>query len=146
MQASLETNFAGHLTLLGYDLFFDTDNRGFGQLTPVFYWQSQADLRNSFDLILTLRPADGPAQAIETWQLPLGSDGAKDFWKAGEVVSTIYPLALPAVSRGSYHLDISLRNSRTGQLELIRAGPEAGSDVVRIENIQDKIVVRTGRN
>ncbi len=139
MQAELRANFGNRLTLLGYDLYFDTAGSNQGALAPVFYWQSRADFEASFDLLLTLLNAD-TAEVIATWQVPLGVNQAKTFWKANEVVATIYQFEVEALAGGRYHLDIGLQNRATGQIEPVTGGTQ--SDSVRIEQIQDKVVVR----
>lgn len=132
MQAEIDAKLAGRLTLLGYDLFFDTDGSGAGSLTPVLYWQSQADFQAAYEVILTLRNADSNAVLTE-WRVPLGSDEAKRFWKAGEVINTTYQFEIEGINQGRYHLDIALQAENSAP-----TGPTS----TRIENIQDKVVVR----
>jgi 4-amino-4-deoxy-L-arabinose transferase-like glycosyltransferase len=132
MRDELRANFGDTLTLLGYDLYFDTDGAGAGRLAPVLYWQSRADFEEMFDLRLTLRRAD-TGEVAQTWRVPLGGAEAKKLWKAGEVVTTAYSFEIGQTVAEPYHLDIALENRADGQ--------PVGS-VVRLENIQDKIVVR----
>ncbi len=143
MQTELNANFGDHLTLLGYDLFFDSQGAGAGMLSPVFYWQSQADFEGAFDLVLTLRAAD-TGQLVTVWRAPLGTAGPKTIWKAGEVVTTIYQFEANPAAKTGYHLDIALQNQADGQLVSTTLPDGSETDAVRIENIQDKIVVRVG--
>jgi hypothetical protein len=113
-----------------------------GRLAPVFYWQSRTDLAEAFDLRLTLRAANTD-QVVEEWQVPLGSSAAKAAWKAGEVVTTIYQLEAGAVTGEGYHLDVALVNLSTGLMEPVAQAEGSAGEFVRLENIQDKIVVRT---
>ena len=138
MQAELRANYGDKLKLLGYDLYFDTDGSGGGSFSPVLYWQSLTDFEESFDIVFTLRNATSD-EVVNTWQVPLGSDGAKTFWKSGEVIQTIHQLAAKAFIGGDYHLDISVLDRTKKQLELVD-GSEATFS--RIEHIQDKIMVR----
>ncbi len=141
MQAELGAQFGEHLILLGYDLFFDTGGAIGGRLAPVFYWQSLADFEETFDLVLTLRNAD-PDQVVKEWRLPLGTGEAKTLWKAGEVIETTYPLDIEATVTGRYHLDLALQNRATGHIEPVRSDEGVETMFVRIENIQDRLVVR----
>ena len=137
MQGQLNATFADRLTLLGYDLYFDTDGTSrAGQLSPVLYWQSQTDFEAAYEIRFTLRAAD-TEEALQTWQVPLGRDGAKVMWQQAEVISSIYQFDLVALTNGRYHLDIALQNQTTGNIE--QAGDRS---FVRIEDIQDKVVVR----
>ena len=141
MQAELRVNFGDRLTLLGYDLYFDTKGGAGGALTPIFYWQSRADFEETFDLLLTLRAAD-PDQVIKEWRVPLGAAEAKTFWKMGEVINTTYLLEAETLSTGRYHLDIALQNRGSGQIEPIKREDGVETPFIRIENIQEKIIVR----
>jgi hypothetical protein len=141
MQAELQADFGDHLTLLGYDLYFDTTGAAGGILAPVFYWQSRADFEAAFDLLLTLRAAD-TGQVVKEWRVPLGAGEAKTLWKRGEVINTTYPLEAETFSTGQYHLDVALQNQATGQTEPVKKTDSAETLFVRIENIQEKIVVR----
>jgi hypothetical protein len=141
MQAELRASFGDRLTLLGYDLYFDTDGSGRSALSPTFYWQSQTDMQAAFDLVLTLQAAD-TNQLVKEWRVPLGVDGRKTLWKADEVVNTTYQLDTGIISQEGYHLTIALQSLANDQLEPVKLenGPE--TNFVKIENIQDKIVVR----
>ncbi|MBN1995499.1 MAG: glycosyltransferase family 39 protein [Anaerolineae bacterium] len=141
MQATLNVNFGRRLTLLGYDLYFDTDGAGRGSLAPTFYWQSRAEGQESFDLLLTLRQAE-TNQTLKQWSAPLGGEFPKTLWKAGEVVTTLYQFNVGAMTGGSYHLDIALKNMATRQVEPVKLTNGSETNFVRIENIQDKIVIR----
>jgi hypothetical protein len=141
MQVELGTQFGDHLVLLGYDLFFDTGGTGPDRLTPIFYWQSQADFQGAFDLWLTLRNADTDL-VIKEWRLPIGNNGVKTFWKAGEVVGTPYRLEVETPVQGRYDLDIAVRDRADGQFEADRSGEGSETTFARIENIQDRMVVR----
>lgn len=141
MQAELQINFGDRLTLLGYDLYFDMEDGAAGVLTPVLYWQSLADFQETFDLLLILRTAD-TAQVIKEWHIPLGAGEAKALWKTGEVINTIYPLEAGMLSAERYHLDIALQNHTTGQTEPVKLADGLEMPFMRIENIQEKIVVR----
>lgn len=138
MQTELNVTFGNRLTLLGYDLYFDAGSGG-GQLSPVFYWQSQADFEAAFDLRLTLRES-GTEAVVSGWQVPLGNDAPKNIWQKGEVVSSGYRFDMDALTTGRYHLDIAVENRATGETESV-----SGAPFVRIENIQDKVVVRVGQ-
>jgi hypothetical protein len=142
MQAEVRAEFAAGLTLLGYDLYFDLDPAGGGRLAPVFYWQSRSDLAQAFDLELTLRAA-GSGQAVKIWRLPLGGEPAKTAWKRGEVLTAIYELEEGPTPGAAYHLDLALVNRSTGRAEPANLADGSAAEFVRIENIQDKIVVRT---
>jgi hypothetical protein len=141
MQAEVQANFGDRLTLLGYELYFDTNGVDENNLSPVLYWQSRQDFEETFDLILTLRAANS-TEPLKEWQVPLGSDRAKTFWKANEVITTIYQLEAASLAGSAYHLDIALRNQATGQLEPVTLNDGTDTTFVRIENIQDKVVVR----
>jgi hypothetical protein len=92
--------------------------------------------------LLTLRAAN-TNEIIRTWQVPLGNDGAKGFWKAGEVVGTFYQFEAKALVGGRYHLDVALKNRAGDQVEpIIDSALE--TTFARIENLQDKIIVRVG--
>ena len=143
MQAALNVNFGDQLTLLGYDLYFDTGGSKGGTLSPNFYWRSHADFEGAFDILLTLRAADSD-QVVKVWQVPLGGREARSIWKAEEVVNTIYQLEAEALTRGRYHLDIALKNRANGQVEAVKSSDGLETSYVRVENIQDKIVVRVG--
>jgi hypothetical protein len=144
MQAEVGAEFGNRLTLLGYDLYFDTDGSGAGMLSPVLYWQSQADFEEAFDLLITLRDSASDT-ALKTWQVPLGSSGTKAFWKANEVINTTYPLEADALAGAAFHLDIALQNQATGQPVPVRLNDDEQVDYVRIEDIQDKVVVRLSK-
>ena len=141
MQAEVGADFGNRLTLLGYDLYFDTDGSGAGTLSPVLYWQSQADFEEAFNLLITLRDAASDT-ALKTWQVPLGSGGTKAFWKTNEVINTTSQLEADVLMGAGFHLDIAVQNQATGQP--VPAGLSDGSqvDFIRIEDIQDKVVVR----
>jgi hypothetical protein len=141
MQTKLQANFGDHLTLLGYDLYFDTSGAAGGVLAPVFYWQSRADFEAAFELLLTLRAAD-TGQALKEWRLPLGAGQAKTLWKTGEVINTTYPLEAETISTGHYHLDVALQNKMSGQIEPVKPVDGSENSFIRLENIQEKIVVR----
>ncbi len=132
MQVRLDHPFDNRLTLLGYDLYFDADSQGHGQLAPVFYWQSQADFKAAFEVELTLRAAD-TGQIVQNWRVPLGVGEAKTEWQAQEVVQTPYQLPINVPAQGHYHLDITVFES---------GRPAAIGSTVTLENIQDKMVVR----
>ncbi|MEW5959035.1 MAG: hypothetical protein AB1801_14985, partial [Chloroflexota bacterium] len=140
MQAELQARYGDKLTLLGYDLYFDVDGAG-GSLSPVLYWQSQADFEGAFDIVFTLRAADSD-QVVETWRAPLGVTEAKTFWKAGEVVTTLYQFKGGALVGGRYHLDIALQDQAGHPVQPIRPNSGSAASPVRIEQIQDKIIVR----
>jgi hypothetical protein len=142
MQAKVGATFGDKLTLLGYDLYFDVETSNTGKLTPVFYWQSRSDLAAAFDLRLALR-AMSTDQVVKEWQVPLGSSEAKAAWKAGEVVTTIYQLEAGTVTGDGYHLDVTVVNLSTGLAEPVAQAEGSAGEFVRIENIEDKIVVRT---
>lgn len=144
MQHELKANFGEHLTLLGYDLYFDTGDTAGGALAPVFYWQSQADFTGTFDLLLTLRAAD-TAQVVKEWRVPLGGSEAKALWKAAEIVETGYRLETGDLAKGHYHLDLSLEDHTSGQIEPVKQGDGPETTFARLENVQEKIVVRVGR-
>jgi hypothetical protein len=133
MQQELSANFDNQLTMLGYDLFLDvTDQQTL--LSPTFYWQSLADMETAFDLQLTLQEADSN-QTIQVWRVPLGE--AKTAWKINEVVGIPYQFEVNIASEQQYHLELALyEHGATHPLDLI------DSDSVRLENIQDKVVVR----
>ena len=141
MQVELRTNFGDRLTLLGYDLYFDTDGAHIGRLSPNFYWQSQADMQAAFDLLLTLRAA-GTNQIIKEWRLPLGVGEPKTFWKANEVINTSYQLETGLINQGDYHLGLTLESRASGQVERIKLDDNTHITSTEIKNIQDKIVVR----
>lgn len=147
MQAALGIDFGDRLTLLGYDLYFDADGLGGGSLAPVFYWQSQSDMEAVFDLGLTLRAADS-GQVTGEWHVPLGRgardtrDTPKRLWKSGEVVTTIYRLEAEVTPGQRYHLDLSLASLPGGQLKPVTTDPTDRRQYIRIEDVQDKIVVR----
>lgn len=141
MQAHMQVNFNQRLTLLGYDLYFDTDGAAGGSLAPVFYWQSQADFAGVFDVVLTLRAAD-TAQVIREWRVPLGAGEAKTLWKSGEVVESGYRLDTGGLSSGRYHLDIALKAHSSADFEPIKTADGSEATFARIEDIQGKIVVR----
>jgi hypothetical protein len=143
MHATLGVDFGDRLTLLGYDLYFDADGLGGGSLAPVFYWQSPADMEAIFDLGLTLRAADS-GQVTGEWHVPLGRDTPKRLWKSGEVVTTIYRLDADVTPGRRYHLDISLATLPGGQLKPLTTDPTDQRRYIRIEDVQDKIVVRVG--
>jgi hypothetical protein len=143
MQAELDAQFGDYVTLLGYDLFFDTGGAAGGRLAPIFYWQSRADFEGTFDLVLTLRHADTD-QVVKEWRLPLGTGEAKTLWKFDEVLETPYLLDVGATVPGRYHLDIALQNLSTDRLEPVQSNEGAETMFVRIENIQDRMVVRVG--
>lgn len=144
MQHELKANFGQHLTLLGYDLYFDTGDTAGGALAPVFYWQSQADFTGTFDLVLTLRAVD-TAQAVKEWRVPLGASEPKALWKAAEIVETAYRLETGDLANGRYHLDLSLQDHASGQIEPVKQGDGPETTFARLENIQEKIVVRVGK-
>ena len=141
MQAELQANFGDRLTLLGYDLYFDMGGAAGGALAPVFYWQSLADFEETFDLLLTLRAAD-TTQVIKEWRVPLGASEAKTLWKTGEVIHTTYLLEAETINTGRYHLDVALQNHTTSQIEPAKQADGIETPFIRIENIQEKIVVR----
>ncbi len=141
MQADLGVDFGDNLSLLGYDLYFDVEGAAGGQLAPHLYWQSRADLEAAYEVTLTLRAAGNEA-VLKRWRLPLGRDEAKTQWKANEVVNTIYELAATVAPGSGYHLDITLhKQGQEHPLPIILADGST-TPFVRIENIQDKIVVR----
>ena len=141
MQATLGADFGERLTLLGYDLYFDTDGSGAGKISPVFHWQSRAEFQEAFDLSLTLRAAD-TNQIIQEWRLPLGGDAPKALWKSGEIVTTVYQLQVEAGLDGRYHLDVALQNLTTGRTEPVKLANGSEAAFASLENIQDKAVVR----
>ena len=140
MQADLQTNFNHQLTLLGYDLFFD-DGGNRDTLLPHLHWQSQVDMQAAFDVLLTLRdPATN--EAIKYWRVPLGLNGPKEFWKRGEVITTIYGFEVENITGKHYHLDIALQNQANDQPEPIQLADGTTTRFITIENIQDKMVTR----
>ncbi len=144
-QHESDAQFGGTITLLGYDLFYDEDSGAANSISPNFYWQSASDLQEAFDILITLRSAK-TGQVIKEWQVPLYSSDPKmpkASWKSGEIVFTTYRLRVEDLStEEGYHLDISLLNHSRGQPEPVKQDGDAGGSFVRIENIQDKIVVR----
>ncbi len=136
MQGSLDATFGDKLTLLGYNLYFDTDRATTATFAPIFYWQSQADFTGNFDIVLTLRQAQS-GEALKEWREPLGKDGAKTVWKAGEIIDTPHKFATGALS-GAFNLEVALVDQATGQPMPVNGQNQP----VRIENIQDKIMVR----
>jgi hypothetical protein len=73
--------------------------------------------------------------------MPLGVDGYKTHWKAAEVTTTIYRLEAEALA-GPYHLDIALQDRANDRWIPVLTTGESATTELRIENIQDKIVVR----
>ena len=96
-------------------------------------------MQAAYDLVLTLHSVD-TAQAVKEWRVPLGGDGPKTFWKANEIVQTAYELDAGAINQGRYHLDIALERRTAEPQDTAQA--EQPGPVARIENIQDKVVVR----
>jgi hypothetical protein len=143
MQTELRLNFGNRLTLLGYDLYLDAGGDGGSVLTPVFYWQSRANFEGMFDLLLTLRAAETD-QVVKEWRVPLGTGEAKAFWKEGEVINTGYQLEMGSLINGRYHLDLALQNPTRDHVEPVKQGDGRETTFARIENIQEKIVVRIG--
>ncbi len=143
MQTEVQVNFGQQLTLLGYDLYFDAGGAAGGRLAPVFYWRSQTDFAGAFDLWLTLRAAD-TAQVIKEWRVPLGAGDQKALWKVGEVVETGYRLDTGGLNNGRYHLDIALKAHHSDHFEPVKAAAGSETTFTRIENIQDRLVVRVG--
>lgn len=141
MQTELTANFGQQLTLLGYDLYFDTGGAGRGRLAPIFYWRSRADFAGAFDLVLTLRAAE-TGQVVQTWSAPLGPEGLKSLWKAGEIVTTAYALEVEAGLGGAYHLDVALKEAATGTTLPVTPGDSPPAGFVRLEQIQNQVVVR----
>jgi hypothetical protein len=141
MQTRLDLNFNNRLTLLGYDLYFDTTSQGSGKLAPIFYWQSQADFEGTFDLRLTLRSAD-TNQVSQEWQVPLGPGDVKPVWQINEVLSTPYQLDVGPATQGHYNLELALVERTQGQLQPIKLTGGAEVTSTTIEDIQDKMVVR----
>jgi hypothetical protein len=91
--------------------------------------------------VLTLQAAD-TNQLVKEWRVPLGVDGRKTLWKANEVVNTTYQLDTGIVSQEGYHLTIALQSLANDQLEPVKLENGLETNFVKIENIQDKIVVR----
>jgi 4-amino-4-deoxy-L-arabinose transferase-like glycosyltransferase len=144
MQNLLDATFGNHLALPGYDLYYDTDGAGAGALSPVFYWQSQVDFEGTVELQLTLRAADS-GQILQAWQLPLPGELPKTLWQANEVVITPYRLNLAAPPGGAVHLDVALTDSAGRPLPVEVSGKQTAPHL-RLENIQNKIVVRVAEN
>jgi hypothetical protein len=94
-----------------------------------------------FDLGLTLRAADS-GQVTGEWHVPLGGDTPKRLWKSGEVVTTLYRLEATVTPGRRYHLDITLSSQPGDQLKPVTTDPTDQRRYVRIEDVQDKIVVR----
>ncbi len=142
MQNRLQARFDNSLTLLGYDLYFDLGAAGGGRLAPVFYWRSETGLERAFDLVLALRPAAGD-QVVREWRVPLGVPQVKDFWKAGEVITTLYELEAATTPGAAYHLDLTLVDQADGRPVPVEREDGTTAGFIRLENIQDRIVVRT---
>lgn len=134
MQINHEVTIDQRLTLLGYDLFLNITPQG-SELAPVFHWQSQADMTKGFELAVAL-VADTEASPIQTWRLPLGE--RKTSWKAAEILSTPYQLAVAIQPEQAYHLEMTLyEQGSTEPLKLARDG-----QTIRIDNLHEKITVR----
>jgi hypothetical protein len=147
MQYESGARFGEAVTLLGYDLFYEKNPAAAASISPNFYWQSGSDLQEAFDVLMALRSVK-TGQAIKEWQVPLYSSDSKKpktLWKAGEIAFTTYQLEVGDLSteRG-YHLDLSLLNHSKGQLEPVEQDGDLVGTFLRLEDIQDKIVVRTG--
>lgn len=140
MQGTLDATFGNRLTLLGYDLYFDTGGSSNGTFAPIFYWQSQANFEDSFDVLVSLVDAQS-GQTLKSWRNPLGKGPAKTVWKAGEVIDTPYRFETGALS-GAFHLDVALVDRASGKVVPAKTQQGQTVDAVRIENIQNKITVR----
>ena len=146
MQYESGARFGEAVTLLGYDLFYEKSPAAAASISPNFYWQSGSDLQEAFDVFMALRSAK-TGRVIKEWQVPLyasDSDRPKTTWKAGEIAFTTYQLDTGDLSTGEgYHLDVGLLNHSNGQLEPVVQDDDKVDTFLRIENIQEKVVVRT---
>jgi hypothetical protein len=145
MQTELRVEVGQNLTLLGYDLYLDARGEQQVVLAPQFYWQSRADFQESYELLVTLRQAE-TNEMVQNWQLPLGLVGPKAQWKAQEVLNTIYQLETQVALGQRYHLELAVQKINTAQPEPITLPDGSVTEVLRIEDIQDKVVVRTANN
>jgi hypothetical protein len=57
------------------------------------------------------------------------------------VVNIIYPLETGPLQEGRYNLDVALQNLAGGQPEPVGQG-DSLTDFVRLENVQENLVVR----
>jgi hypothetical protein len=149
MQFESGAQFGESLTLLGYELFLDKDARAVYHLSPGFYWQSHSDFQGAFDILVTLRSGQ-TGQVLGKWRVPLyslDSSESKTSWKAGEIVYVPYQLELrDLLPEGSYDLDLALFNRSSGRLEPVGLDGNTEATFLRIDNIQDKVIVRTANN
>lgn len=140
MQFEINARFGSKLAMLGYDLYFETDGSNTGALLPTFYWQSQASFEGTFNLRLNLWEAD-TGQRLAEWNVALGNKEAKTVWQEREVIATPYRFELNALPGRRYHLDIALFEIGTAQPLTVMDPNGRESTFLRLENIQDKIVV-----
>ena len=90
---------------------------------------------------MQLYRAEIPSPVVDKLK-PRISETAKTLWKADEIITTIYQFEIEALAQAGYHLDIALRNQTTGQIEPVTLKDGSATTFVRIENIQETIVVR----
>jgi hypothetical protein len=74
----------------------------------------------------------------------LGTGEAKAVWKEGEVINAGYQLEMGGLINGRYHLDLALQDSTSDHVEPVKQGDGRETTFARIENVQEKIVVRIG--
>ena len=144
--AEAVARFGQKMALLDYDLYFDIATPTGITFSPAFFWQSLADFDDALDLSLTLREA-GTGQVINTWQAPLAGSTEKAAWAAGETIEATYQFEVETPLQGNYHLDITVFTGTNGaQAEPLPLDNGPDQDYFRIENVQDKIIVRTLAN
>jgi hypothetical protein len=127
-QYPLDTDFAGQIRLLGYDL-----HTQYPLSNIQLYWQAQARMRTSYTVFAQLI---GPAGNVRTQvdSVPQGGGYPTTWWLPGEVVVDPLILELPpdAPRNVPYRLIIGLYDAATGT-RLLVAGSSA--DLVELQTL-----------
>jgi hypothetical protein len=121
MQETVAANFSNQITLLGYNLFFESLTGG-GRLRAVLYWQAQADLATSYTVFVHLLSPSG-AVAAQHDGIPANGTIPTTDWSAGEVVEDRHQFEFANLPPGEYRLVAGLYNPQTGErLPLVDGG------------------------
>jgi hypothetical protein len=143
MQNRVELSFGDRFTMLGYDMFFDSTGSDVvsGNLSPVFYWLSQANMTGEYEIHLFLQSINSDEKVGE-WHLPLGNNASKSTWEKGEVVATSYFLPVHDLPEDTLDLEIGLWSVNDEAYLRVPDRNGEGSDRLRLERINEKITVR----
>jgi hypothetical protein len=125
-----ELDFAGAISLLGYDLVQP------GSTDPpqlVLYWRGAQERRNLSVSLQLVHSAGGVAWSQSA--PPVLGSYPTTLWQAGEVVRDPHPLALSGIPKGTYRLLLSVYEG-AGALPVADRGSSVPSGAVEIDSLE----------